>query len=312
MALVFLVLFSFVPCSSVLAVETIAVLLSERGGYYSGYLDALQRSLTELPGSAKRLRVVELPVAGGRPDDALLAGVELVVAVGVQATQTAAGWEGGPPVLSVLVPRASFDRLLVERTEGVRRGQFSAIYLDQPLARQINLLRSVLPEKKRVAAILGPDSSRLLPRLSSALSRAELRLVSEEVARESEVIPALSRLLGASDILLALPDSLVFTRETARSVLLITYRYQRPLIGFSQAYVDAGALAATFSTPAQIARQTAELVQALPSGAFLLPSPRYPAYFSVAVNRSVARALALDVPSDDALLARLLSMPESD
>lgn len=136
--------------------------------------------------------------------------------------------------------------------QGVRRGQFSAIYR-QPLARQINLLRSVLPEKKRVAAILGPDSSRLLPRLSSALSRAELRLVSEEVARESEVIPALSRLLGAGDILLALPDSLVFTRETARSVLLITYRYQRPLIGFSQAYVDAGALAATFSTPAQIA-----------------------------------------------------------
>jgi ABC-type uncharacterized transport system substrate-binding protein len=118
--------------------------------------------------------------------------------------------------------------------------------------------------------------------------------------------------LTASDILLALPDSVVFTRDTARSVLLATYRYQRPLIGFSQAYVNAGALAAAFSSPAQIARQTAELLQSLPAGRTALPAPVYPTYFSVAVNRSVARALALDVASDAMLQAAVAAMPEGE
>ncbi len=294
------------------AADTVAVLLSERGGHYSEYLEALSRSLAESPASAKVLRLIELPQGRERPDEATLAGVSVIVAVGVQAMRNAAAWDNAPPVLNVLVPRASYDRLLAESGRTRRRAQFSAIYLDQPLARQLNLIRQVLPGRQRVAAVVGPDSSVLLPRLRSAIARAGLLLVIDEVTVDAEILPALSHLLPLSDVLLALPDSVVFTRDTARSVLLATYRHQKPLIGFSQAYVNAGALAAAFSTPAQIARQTAELLQGLPPGRAALPAPAYPAYFSVAVNRSVARALALNVASDAALQAAVAGMAESE
>jgi hypothetical protein len=257
------------------------------------------------------LRVVELSVLGReRPDEAVLTGVSAIVAVGVQAMRTAAAWDNVPPVLNVLVPRVSYEKLVAESGRSRRRPQFSAIYLDQPLARQINLIQQTLPGKHRVSALVGPDSAFLLPRLRAAIARSGLDMASEEVASEPEIIPALSRLLSSGDVLLALPDSVVFTRDTARSVLLTTYRHQKPLIGFSQAYVNAGALAAAFSTPAQIARQTAELLRALPPGRATLPGPLYPAYFSVAVNRSVARALALDIPSDEVLQAAVASMSE--
>lgn len=295
-----------------LATDTVGVLLSEHGGHYSEYFDALNRSLADPSGSGKGLRLIELPPGRERPDDATLAGVGTIVAVGVQAMRNAAAWDNVPPVLNVLVPRASYDRLVAESGRTRRRAQFSAIYLDQPLIRQLNLIRQVLPGRQRVSAVVGPDSSVLLPRLRSAIARAGLSIVIEEVASEPEILPALSRVLTASDILLALPDSVVFTRDTARSVLLATYRYQRPLIGFSQAYVNAGALAAAFSSPAQIARQTAELLQGLPAGRTALPAPVYPAYFSVAVNRSVARALALDVASDAMLQAAVAAMPEGE
>jgi len=292
------------------ATDTVAVLLSEHGGHYSDYFEALNRALAEPQPAGRSWRVVELPPGRERPDEAALSGVSTVIAVGVQAMRIAATWDNAPPVLNVLVPRVSHEKLLAESGRSRRRAQFSAIYLDQPLARQINLIQQILPGKRRVAALVGPDSALLLPRLRAAIARAGLDLASEEVASEPEIIPALSRLLSSSDALLALPDSVVFTRDTARSVLLTTYRHQKPLIGFSQAYVNAGALAAAFSTPAQLARQTAEVLRALPPGRAALPGPLYPAYFSVAVNRSVARALALDIATDAVLQATVAAMPE--
>ena len=294
------------------AADTVAVLLSERGGHYSEYFDALNRSLAESPATARGIRLIELPPGRERPDDATLAGVSTIVAVGVQAMRNAAAWDNAPPVLNVLVPRASYDKLVAESGRLRRRAQFSAIYLDQPLMRQLNVIRQVLPGKQRVSAVVGPDSSLLLPRLRAAIARAGLAVVIEEVASEPEILPALSRVLPVSDVLLALPDSVVFTRDTARAVLLATYRHQKPLIGFSQAYVNAGALAAAFSTPEQIARQTAEFLQGLPSARGTLPAPVYPAYFSVAVNRSVARALALDIAQDAVLQTVVAGMPEGE
>lgn len=301
---------AFLLCGGALAGDVVALLLSENGGHYTEYAEALRRTLAAPPG--RPLRVIELPPGGERPGEAQLAGVETIVAVGVRAMRTAAAWDGVPPVLNVLVPRTSFEKTLAESGRLRRRTQFSAIHLDQPLARQLNLIRLILPGKTRVAALVGPDSAQLLPRLRPAIARAGLEIASDEIAAEAEIIPALSRLLATADVLLALPDTVVFTRDTARSILLTTYRHQKPLIGFSQGYVNAGALAAVYSTPEQIARQTAELLRALPPGRAALPSPVAPTDFSVAVNRSVARALGLDLPSDAALKSALAGLPEAE
>lgn len=289
--------------------QTVGILLSDHGGHYSEYLETLSRSLGE---QSSRFRLVTLPPGREKPDEATLAKLHLIVAVGVQAMRTAAEWGNAPPVLNVLVPRASHDKLLFESIPLRRRAQFSAIYLDQPLVRQLNLVRQILPGKRRVAVLLGPDSSQLLPRLKSAISRAGLELLSEEVAAEPEIIPAVSRLLTGSDLLLALPDPVVFTRDTARSLLLTTYRHQKPLVGFSQAYVGAGALAAVYSSPAQIARQTADWLRNYFPTRGALPPPAYPAYFSVAVNRSVSRAMGLNLPDEASLQANVDAMSESE
>jgi putative tryptophan/tyrosine transport system substrate-binding protein len=299
--------------------NTVAVLLSEPGGYYREFFDALNRSLEENSSASKRLRVLELAngqgQGQGRPDEASLAGVNIIIAVGVQAMRIVASWEGVPPILNVLVPKASYEKLLAENANNGgnsrRRTQFSAIFIDPPPARQARLIHQILPGKRRISALLGPDSSLLLPPLRLSFRQVGLELLVEEVMHEKEIIPALARLMNSSDAFLALPDSVVFTRDTIRSVLLTAYRYQRPLIGFSQAYVTSGALAATFSTPQQIARQTAELLKAMPPGSTTLTAPLYPEYFSVAVNRSVARALTLDIPDDASLQEALSALPES-
>jgi ABC-type uncharacterized transport system substrate-binding protein len=209
--------------------------------------------------------------------------------------------ESNVPVLSVLLPRLTFERIVAESSRRNRPGSFSALYLDQPVSRQLNLLRHALPGRKRVAALIGPESAPLLPRLRTAIGRAGLELQVEQVSEESEIVPALNRLLPNNDVLLALPDGVAYNRNTARPILLTTYRYQRPLVGFSQAYVTAGALVAVYTTPAQVARQAADLLRALPPGRPVLGAPQYPSNFSVAVNRNVARSLGLDIPDESVL-----------
>ena len=76
-----------------------------------------------------------------------------------------------------------------------------------------------------------------------------------------EIYPALTKVLASADVILAMPDPMIFNNGTIHNILLAAYREERPLIGFSPAYVRAGALAAVYSTPQQIAHQIAETIQ---------------------------------------------------
>lgn len=283
--------------NSAWSAEKVAVVLSERGGVYGEFFDALNASAAQSPGR-KTLYLAGAVASGEKLDSSELEQASLVLAVGAGAARTLAKMDIGAPVLTVLVPRQTFDRIAAESGRRSRPGALSALYLDQPLLRQFHLLRLTLPGKKRVAALLGPESAALAGRLRSVAARTGFELQTEQIAEEAEIIPALNRLLPGNDVLLALPDGLAFNRNTARPILLTSYRNQRPLIGFSQAYVTAGALAAVYSTPAQLARQTAEFLRGLPPGRAILGSPQYPSYFSVQVNRNVARSLGLEVPDE--------------
>ena len=296
--------------SAALAEERIAVLLSESGGFHREFVDALQRTLDDHSiGGRSLIELTELPE---RVDDPRLAGVSVLVAVGVRAMRAAAERSDLPPTLNVLVPRASYERVLAESARRRPRTQFSVIYLDQPLSRQLALIRALFPGKPRVGVLLGPESSAFLPRLRAEEARGGPGVVSEKVLSELEIIPALARVLREADLLLALPDSTVFTRDSARPILLTAYRHRKPMLGFSQAYVNAGALAAVFSTPAQIARQTAEILDSSLARRSSLPVASHPRYFSVAVNRAVARGLAIEAPADEALRAALAVGPDGE
>jgi ABC-type uncharacterized transport system substrate-binding protein len=106
---------------------------------------------------------------------------------------------------------------------------------------------------------------------------------------------ALQSVLPDVGVLLALPDPSVFNSQTAANILTAAYRRQVPLVGFSPAYVKAGALLALYSTPAQVGARGGEVLRQALAGK-VLPSPQWPREFVVAVNQDVARSLgfALD------------------
>lgn len=231
-------------------------------------------------------------------------GADLVVALGVKATQAAAARNERIPVISTLIPRVSFEKIV--RQYDNRRGgrDFSAAYLDQPMDRQLDLIRLVLPDKKRVGVVIGPESEDMLARLQAEIRARGMELHAVRIGSEAELIPALEDLFGKTDVLLSLPDPLVFNAQTIPGLLLTSYHAGVPVIGFSPAYVRAGALAAVHSTPAQLARQVLEMLAPFAAGRGL-PPPQYPRYFGVSANRHVAHSLGLKIDAEERLALRL-------
>lgn len=233
----------------------------------------------------------------------------LSIAVGAGACHAELAADGHRPLLCVLVPRPTF-RELVERhgrLAELERRRISAIYLDQPLARQYRLLRLVVPRAGTVGVILGPATREQADALHAAARAADLELRVERVNGEhGDPVSALQALLPDVDALLAIPDPTVYNRYTIRPLLLATFRSRVPVIGFSESYVRAGAVAAVYSTPEQIGRQAAELAEAFLGGdRTRLPPPADPEHYSVGVNRDVAELLGLPLPDAAELETRL-------
>ena len=274
----------------------ITVLITTPTPATAEFTDRLRSELE--PAADLSLHLVTEEMLANNPDT--IADDSLVIAVGVQALTQASKFDLKRSVLGVLVPQPSFDRILIDSRRNPRN--FSAVFLDQPYTRQIALIKAILPSITSLGVLFGPTSLQSSYLLQQAAQAANLGLAQENIYGTDELVPKLRRALETSPVLLAVPDPLVYNRETAQSVLLSSYRYQRPVIGFSQAYVRAGALAGVFSTPQQIARQTAEVVRqylARPQNG--LPPPQAPKYFSVDVNRQVARSLGIEIGDEHAL-----------
>lgn len=229
----------------------------------------------------------------------------LAVAVGVRAAESLAALPVRPPVLAVLVPRAWYAKTGRTRLSDGGRSA-SAIYLDQPFERQVRLIRQAFPEARRVGMLVSAEQSGLVGELDEALQAKRLSLVHGTLSGEERLITALENVLSDAELLLAVPDPLIFNRNTAQSLFLTSYRYHVPVLGYSHSLTRAGALLSLHSSPGQIGRQTAEWVRgAIQGGPVNLPPPAHPAYFSISINEQVARSLGFTLPPEVELEKRL-------
>lgn len=271
----------------------VALVLSDKGGVYNEFASAFQQYSE---GSNWHVRWV------GSADTLDTAPrVDLVVAVGAEATRVSLRRLGSTPIVATLLPRQAYEQALAELAGGRPRSSVTAIFLDQPVARLFAFAHHLLPERRRIGVVAGPETRALMTQVRQAANANGLTVEVEEVDSEASPVPALNLLMPRSDVLLALPDSAVYRRDNIRAMLLTSYRFQRPVIAFSQALVTAGALAAIYSTPTQIARQAVELIKPLRPEAPNLPGPQMPSLFAIAINNNVAQALGLTVPDEPSI-----------
>jgi ABC-type uncharacterized transport system substrate-binding protein len=165
------------------------------------------------------------------------------------------------------------------------------------------LLRIALPDTRRIGVILGPESVEQQAALSAAMRARGLEPVLGTVTTSETLFAGIKSALDEADVLLAVPDSLVYSNSTVSGVLMAAYRARIPMLAFSPAYVKAGALLSVHSTPAHMGAQAAAMVRSFYTGGGPVAS-QYPADYTVRVNDSVARSLGLAL-REDVLLEQL-------
>lgn len=272
----------------------VTVVLSDESAPYQEAAEAVEAALRPQH-RVVRVLADKLAISG-----TALSRANLIVTVGVKAADLIAAQGGSTPVFAVLVTE---DWYLSQGRARLSAGGRSAgaIVLEQPLSRQLRLVRSAFPKADTIGAVVGHRNAGMLEALQAAAEAEGFELASAVVESESALVPTLGQVLKEADLLLAVPDAEVLNRNTVQSVLMTTYRYRDPMVGYSKALSRAGALVSLYSSPEQIGRQAGEVAgKALIGGK--LPGMLWPKYFSISVNDHVARSLGVDVPAEEALL----------
>ncbi|TXT41258.1 MAG: hypothetical protein FD135_419 [Comamonadaceae bacterium] len=277
----------------------------------AAYMEAAQTLIAELGRNGissydiRRLNVSEWQAQADQMTKAAV-----YVTLGTRATETLVAVRVSSPILAALIPRSSFERVL--RSGGRKPSSgLTAIYLDQSLARQLALIRLAMPQARRIGVLWGADSWSMAPTLRALMDPMDLTLTEAGLEESHRVFPDLQQVLNDSDVFLALADPVVFNSNTIQNILLTTFRAKVPVVAFSPAYVRAGALLALHTTPEQVGRQAAGLVQDVLNGKSLPEKPVESNDFEVSVNAHVGRAfnLSLDGKALRSTLRRLEHLP---
>lgn len=275
------------------ASEPVTLVLSGNTPPYREFQQALTQQLQ------RDIHTLALDQLGRQPVSAL-------VAVGTRACEQALWHQSHERLLCSLIPSHSFKTLLHEYYTHHDRlpEQVQAVFMDQPLSRQLHLARLLSPQGRYIATLYGDTSQQHAEEFEL---QARLQGFSPNTAHlqaRDNPVHLLRPLFERSDIYLALPDSALFNRAVTKWVLYISLRQGVPVIGYSAAYADAGALISLYSTPAQLGQQSADLLnQPMPAHT---PDTHWPRAFTLRSNATSARNLRVELPDIPSLTQQLL------
>ena len=283
-------------CVSGQAAE-IQVLLANQSPHYVQTADRLRAQLGKLkPGVSVRVHTGSERVAADWPPS------DILVTIGAEALSTLRAAHPQRVALHLFVTR---DFWLDRQARDPALARHPGLFLDQPPRQLTALARTLLPHARTLAIVLGPLARRHLTEVQTAAEALGFEPLIGVLDAADNPLAVLSPLVGAADATLVLPDRADFNGAVAKWLLQLGFRKQVPVIAFSRTYVDAGALAAVFTTPDDVAREGAELLAEWLETGRHPEGPRYPTAHSVATNAAVAEALGIELPEDAAIGQRL-------
>ena len=251
--------------------------------------------------SAQLGRPVEVVRIGGDRSRAMRVAAELtadppplIFALGDKAAWTAVHHGPTVPVVHAMVDdpaRYEIDGAFVTGVSADARP-------DAVLAE----LRLYAPDVRRIGIII--SSSNTNPRVGAAIAAAResgFEVTARRVGTSRDVKRAFGNIRGDIDALWVLPDQDVIDPTSFHYLQREAIRARMPMLAWSPALVEAGALMAVTADGERVARQAASLAQRVLDGetAGAIP-PVDPGATRVVLNRDTLDALGLDV--DEGLL----------
>lgn len=215
---------------------------------------------------------------------------EVVVAVGLRAAVLVHERMPRTPMVFALVPAPERHDLIGSWVTGVTA--------DIPPSIELGIFRALAPDVKRIGVVVGPNPEPWLGLARASARRLGIELVAAPVGGVEHVGAGLRSLLGRVDALWMPADADIASPEAFRFAMAEALRYRLPLLAFSPALVQAGAMAAAAPDLDWVGERMAEQVRRIQSGERAGDVPSTPVRRARAVaNLSTARAIGRELPA---------------
>lgn len=252
---------------------------------YESGVDAYAEALEGISATLglSTLRLVDLNSAEADLTRAIGArDVQLIIAVGSRALAEVQLRKAAVPVIATMV---------LHLGEGEGAGH---INLDIPLSAQLQAMRSLWPNRSRVGIIHNPGRSRYSAEMLESRARKEGYTAQVmECDGPARLLKAVAAMKGKVDFLLCFPDPDLYNPVTIKPLVMACLEGRLPIVGFSPAFVRAGAAAGIYPDYRETGRQTAEMAQRMLRGEDR-GADEGPRKIQLAVNQRVARLLGVE------------------
>lgn len=290
---------AFTPCQA----NSFLLVNSGSGKIYHQFKNRLSTTLKNINPN-NTLTTLTLKNRNPHINNLISSNYDAVISAGIEASIAVSRNDIHTTIIMAMLPGQSYRKLSANGEISCLPRNCHVILLNQPIDRQLRLLKLALPDRKHIAVIGSENSRTLFNQLNQTAAKFGLTINSTIIPDASHLLAALNQTLPQSDVLMATPDPVIYNRNTARAILLTSFNDHIPLFAYSHSFVLAGATLGIYSTPEDIARHVANLLSRH-SQLKKLPQVLYPKYFSVDVNRRAANALNIDIPDTKLLVQRL-------
>jgi len=227
---------------------------------------------------------------------------QIYITLGSKALKTA--WEklNNKKIFSLLVSQHKI-KTIVEISSHINK--LSGLYLEQSPQRQVLLAQQLISGIRTIGFLTTPHNAGMLRKqLKNVQSEIDFEI--KDVSDQYSLAKALSYIIRNSELLITLPEHEIYNRSSLKNILLSSYRNNIPLIGLNKAFVNAGCLAAAYTTTKQFTKETAEIFEKITKEE-AVPEIHYAKDYKISVNQKVADSLGLYLQSEKAILFRMTS-----
>jgi putative ABC transport system substrate-binding protein len=206
---------------------------------------------------------------------------KVYIAIGQESFLAAASLKPQVPIISTMILHGDVP-------PGVAAAE---IDLDVPPRLLLQELRRLFPQYVRIGVLASGNADRAA--LLAAAKEAAVQLQLREVGGPPDLCRALMSFKAKVDLVLALPDNSLYNNATVQALILASLESGTPIVGFSAAFVRAGAAAGIFADFRDAGRQAGENALRLD-----LNHPQkaidQPRKLMIAVNQRIVRLLGLN------------------
>lgn len=212
---------------------------------------------------------------------------DLILVIGEDAAQFVKGLN--IPIVFILVRK--YEKY------GLGRGDTCGVSMTPSAWNQLNTLKKVAPDVKRIGVIYDPkESKEIIDEAKKEAPALGLEIVALEVESKGEIAEAIRVLKGKIDAFWMIDDPLVANNAVLRRLLLVTLTYKIPLVVPTASMVEKGALLSVGPSYEAIGRKAGELVaqriSGKPAEEIGVQSPG----IEFTLNLKIARKLGLSIP----------------